>query len=118
MFHYWKTLYNVIVIIKCRGYSNEKEYKKTFKRTLIGSAVLMGILVSGGNSASAETNNDVNEILKDSNGNPIVYGQDYYMEPYEHPGYRFGFVAIDGWRSLGLVNPLNNIYDNSIMFQK
>ncbi|EJR90723.1 hypothetical protein [Bacillus cereus] len=96
----------------------KKSIKKMFKRTLIGSTVLMGILVSGGNPASADTNSDVNKILKDSNGNPIVYGQDYYMEPYEHPGYRFGFVAIDGWRSLGLANSLDNTYDNSIRFQK
>ncbi|MGX5576209.1 insecticidal delta-endotoxin Cry8Ea1 family protein [Bacillus toyonensis] len=29
-------------------------------------------------------------ILKDANGSPVVYGQEYYMEPYEFPGYKLG----------------------------
>ncbi|WP_141402180.1 hypothetical protein [Bacillus cereus] len=73
--------------------------KKTFKHTLIGSAALMGILVSGGNSASAANLND----LKDVNGNPVETGKKYYMESYAFPGQGLVYDtwSNDFWAKLG-----------------
>ncbi|PEA06307.1 hypothetical protein [Bacillus cereus] len=92
--------------------------KKTFKRTLIGSAVLMGILASGGNSASADTNSDVNKILKDSNGSPVIYGQKYYMEPYEFPGYKLGELINGGSINEISLAPSASMKPMEITFEK
>ncbi|PGP97487.1 hypothetical protein [Bacillus cereus] len=86
--------------------------KKTMKNILVGFALLSGIVMAGGNPVSADTNSDVNQILKDSNGNPIVYGQEYYMESYDHPGYRTGIIS-----HLGTIT-LENTNTHPIKFQK
>ncbi|PFK26116.1 hypothetical protein [Bacillus cereus] len=65
--------------------------KKTMKNILVGIAMSAGIVMAGVNPASAEEH----LFLKDSNGNPIVYGQEYYMESYEHPGYRAAYAWWD-----------------------
>ncbi|MGH0945736.1 hypothetical protein ACQVTS_33050, partial [Bacillus mycoides] len=49
--------------------------------------------MDGVSPASAEEH----PVLKDANGSPVVYGQKYYMEPYEFPGYRLG-ESINGSR--------------------
>ncbi|MGG1149716.1 hypothetical protein [Bacillus wiedmannii] len=59
--------------------------KKTIRKTVVGFALLSGIVVAGGNPASAEEH----PFLKDSNGNPVQDGRYYYMEPYEFPGQTF-----------------------------
>lgn len=70
--------------------------KKIFKRTLIGSAMLIGILVSGGNTTSAAT-------LKDSNGNPVVAGQEYYLSAHIRPNQGLAYTRSWGvyWAHLG-----------------
>ncbi|MGH0945458.1 hypothetical protein ACQVTS_31325 [Bacillus mycoides] len=64
----------------------KKRMKKMMQHTLLGVAVVAGIGMSGVNPASAATNSDVSKILKDSNGDPIVYGQEYSIEAYRFPG--------------------------------
>ncbi|MGG1149717.1 hypothetical protein [Bacillus wiedmannii] len=60
--------------------------KKVMRHILFSFAILAGIVMAGGNSASAEEHS----FLKDSNGNAVEYGQKYYMEPYDFPGYKLG----------------------------
>ncbi|PEA00898.1 hypothetical protein CON37_31015 [Bacillus cereus] len=53
----------------------------------------MGVLVSGGNAASADTSffggvvesGTAHLNLKDSNGNPLIDDKEYYIQPYENP---------------------------------
>ncbi|PEQ68110.1 hypothetical protein [Bacillus cereus] len=70
--------------------------KKVIRKTVVGFALLSGIIVAGVNPASADT-------LKDSNGNSIVAGQKYYMEPYEYPGQglAYDFWRVGQWAKLG-----------------
>ncbi|PEA06349.1 hypothetical protein CON37_01960 [Bacillus cereus] len=87
----------------------KKSIKKTFKRTLIGSAALMGILVSGGNSASADyTDTYLYEAqffapFKDANGDRVSLNQEYYMEPVDFPGHGLKFEqwSTNEWAKLG-----------------
>ncbi|PEA01897.1 hypothetical protein [Bacillus cereus] len=58
--------------------------RKMVRQTVFGFASLVGIVMTGVNSASAEEH----PVLKDSNGNPVEYEQKYYMEPYEFRGYK------------------------------
>ncbi|PEE35701.1 hypothetical protein CN271_28880 [Bacillus cereus] len=92
--------------------------KKTFKHTLIGSAMLMGILASEGNSASAETKSNVNNVLKDSSGSPVVYGQKYYMEPYEFPGYKLGESINGGGINEISLAPSASVKPMEVTFEK
>ncbi|TKH19861.1 hypothetical protein FC697_19775 [Bacillus wiedmannii] len=55
------------------------------RHALFGFALLSGIVMAGGNPASAEEH----PFLKDSNGEPAQDGRYYYMEPYEFPGQTF-----------------------------
>ncbi|MES1051878.1 hypothetical protein FOA24_21910 [Bacillus thuringiensis] len=70
--------------------------KKTIRKTVVGFALLAGIVTGGVNPASADT-------LKDSNGNSIVAGHKYYMEPYEFPGQGLAYEEWSGdlWAKLG-----------------
>ncbi|MED2934269.1 hypothetical protein P4308_19665 [Bacillus wiedmannii] len=62
--------------------------KKRIKKTISGAVMSLGLLLAGAGSVSATANSDVHPVLKDSNGDSVVYGQKYYMEPYEFPGYK------------------------------
>ncbi|MED1300227.1 hypothetical protein BK704_28895 [[Bacillus thuringiensis] serovar konkukian] len=70
--------------------------KKTIRKTVVGFALLSGIVMVGVNPASAT-------ILKDSNGNSIVAGQEYYMQPYEFPGQGLAYEvwSTNHWTKLG-----------------
>ena len=59
--------------------------KKVIRKTVVGFALLSGIVMAGGNSASAEEH----PFLKDSNGDPVEDGRYYYMQPSEFPGQTF-----------------------------
>lgn len=59
--------------------------KKVIQKTVIGLALLSGIVMTGGNAANAEEH----PFLKDSSGDPVQDGSYYYMEPYEFPGQTF-----------------------------
>ncbi|PFK23963.1 hypothetical protein [Bacillus cereus] len=50
--------------------------KKTMRKTVVGFALLSGIIVAGGNSASAEEHS----YLKDKNGHAVEYGAEYYIQ--------------------------------------
>lgn len=60
--------------------------KKMIREALMGSVMVIGLLMVGGDLVSAEEH----PILKDSSGNSVEYGKEYYMEPYEFPGYKLG----------------------------
>ncbi|PGE39692.1 hypothetical protein COM63_31485, partial [Bacillus cereus] len=83
--------------------------KKTFKRTLIASAALMGILASGGNSASASyENTSLMETrwfapFKDANGDRVSLNREYYMEPVDFPGHGLKYEqwSTNEWAKLG-----------------
>ncbi|PEQ45616.1 hypothetical protein CN469_31755, partial [Bacillus cereus] len=66
--------------------------KKVIRKTVVGFALLAGIVMAEGNPASAEEHS----FLKDSNGNAVEYGKEYYMEPYGHPGIRIEILNGDG----------------------
>ncbi|PGM95213.1 hypothetical protein [Bacillus cereus] len=66
----------------------KKQIKKMMRHAVFGFAMLTGIAMIGVNPASAAVNSDVHTVLKDSNGDSVVYGQKYYMEPYEYPGHK------------------------------
>ncbi|MEH7217530.1 hypothetical protein [Bacillus toyonensis] len=70
--------------------------KKMMRHALLGVTMLTGIAMIGVDSASADT-------LKDSNGNPIVAGQQYYMQPYEFPGrgLAYAWSTASNWAKLG-----------------
>lgn len=72
---------------------------KKIRKTVIGFALLSGIVMAGGNSASAATLNDV----KDVNGNPVETGKSYYMESYAFPGQGLVYEtwSNDFWTKLG-----------------
>ncbi|OUB02146.1 hypothetical protein BK704_20930 [[Bacillus thuringiensis] serovar konkukian] len=59
--------------------------KKVIRKTVVGFALLAGIVVAGVNPASAEEH----PFLKDSNGEPVQDDRYYYMETYEFPGQTF-----------------------------
>ncbi|OUB00994.1 hypothetical protein BK704_21910 [[Bacillus thuringiensis] serovar konkukian] len=61
--------------------------KQMIRQALMGFVMGMGLLTVGLGSASAD---EEHPVLKDSNGNSVEYGQKYYMEPYEFPGYKLG----------------------------
>lgn len=73
--------------------------KKTIRKTVVGFALLSGIVMAGGNSASAATLND----LKDANGNPVKTGKRYYMESYAFPGQGLVYETWSNnfWTKLG-----------------
>ncbi|MGG1151386.1 hypothetical protein [Bacillus wiedmannii] len=75
----------------------KKHVKKVFKRTLIGSAMIMGFLVSGLDSASASTM----ENFKDYNGNQIEFNTEYYLEPIKQINQSQGIVAENWSAKLG-----------------
>ncbi|PFV39490.1 hypothetical protein [Bacillus cereus] len=66
--------------------------KKTMKNILVGFALLSGIVMAGGNSASAAYTDTANlesqyfAPFKDANGNKVSLGREYYMEPVDFPG--------------------------------
>ncbi|AXY11557.1 hypothetical protein CUC43_33860 (plasmid) [Bacillus thuringiensis LM1212] len=60
--------------------------KKMIREALMGSVMVIGLLMVGGDLVSAEEH----PILKDSSGNSVEYGKEYYMETYEFPGYKLG----------------------------
>ncbi|PEQ47966.1 hypothetical protein [Bacillus cereus] len=65
--------------------------KKMIRKTVVGFALLAGIVMAGVNPASAEEHS----FLKDSNGNAVEYGKEYYMEPYCLPGNRAEVLVHD-----------------------
>ncbi|PFK24010.1 hypothetical protein [Bacillus cereus] len=73
--------------------------KKVIKKTVVGFALLSGIVVAGGNSASAAPLNNV----KDANGNPVEAGKKYYMESYAFPGQGLVYDtwSNNSWAKLG-----------------
>ncbi|AXY11299.1 hypothetical protein CUC43_32250 (plasmid) [Bacillus thuringiensis LM1212] len=73
--------------------------KKTIRKTVIGFALLSGIVMAGGNPASAATLSD----LKDANGNPVETGKKYYMESYAFPGQGLVYETWSNkyWTKLG-----------------
>ncbi|PEQ46481.1 hypothetical protein CN469_31590, partial [Bacillus cereus] len=66
--------------------------KKMIRQALMGFVMAMGLLMVGRDLASAEEHS----FLKDSNGNAVEYGKEYYMEPYGHPGTRVEILNEDG----------------------
>ncbi|PEQ51771.1 hypothetical protein [Bacillus cereus] len=70
--------------------------KKTMRKTVVGLVLLSGIVMAGVNPASAST-------LKDIYGNPVVAGQEYYLESYEYPWLGIYFDQWSGtdWARLG-----------------
>ncbi|PGM95214.1 hypothetical protein [Bacillus cereus] len=71
--------------------------KKMMRHALLGVTLLTGIAMIGVDSASAEEH----PVLKDSNGNSIVYGKEYYMEPYDFSGQG---IEIKTWKHNGYRN--------------
>lgn len=76
--------------------------KKMFKHTLIGFAMLIGLLVSGVSSASAEENSPLNHLdsMYDYDGNKIKVatvfspiGDEYYLEPANEENESQGIVT-------------------------
>ncbi|PEA06359.1 hypothetical protein [Bacillus cereus] len=92
--------------------------EKTFKRTLIASAALMGILVSGGNSASAyDTPIKESEYMapfKDVNGTPVFLKKEYYMEPVDFPGHGLKYEqwSTNEWAKLGPERGMTVTFEN------
>ncbi|PEE32647.1 hypothetical protein [Bacillus cereus] len=81
--------------------------KKTFKRTLIGSVVLIGLLASGGNSVFAEDASilTIFNKLYDVHGNEVRYNKEYYLEPAKGGTESQGIITEDWsdgkWAKLG-----------------
>ncbi|ANN34869.1 hypothetical protein A9498_26605 [Bacillus thuringiensis serovar coreanensis] len=67
--------------------------KNRIRKTVVGFALLAGIVMAGVNPASAEEH----PFLKDSNGNSVEYGKEYYMEPYGLSDARVEIVDGAGW---------------------
>ncbi|MED1302638.1 hypothetical protein BK704_21905 [[Bacillus thuringiensis] serovar konkukian] len=65
--------------------------KKMMRHILFSFAILAGIVMAGVNPASAAEHS----FLKDSNGNAVEYGKEYYMEPYGWPGTRVEVLSRD-----------------------
>ncbi|OUB44130.1 hypothetical protein BK740_14285 [Bacillus thuringiensis serovar argentinensis] len=75
----------------------KKNMKKMARNAVLGVTMLTGIAMIGVDSASAEEH----PVLKDSNGNPVEYGQEYYMEPYDFSGQG---VELKTWNHNGYTN--------------
>ncbi|MGH1232023.1 hypothetical protein [Bacillus toyonensis] len=88
--------------------------KKVIRKTVVGFALLSGIVMAGVNPASAEEH----PVLKDSNGNFVEYGKEYYMEPYEFPGYKLGGNRAGSHTYELYLHPGNHTKPMEITFEK
>lgn len=70
--------------------------KKMIRQALMGFGMSIGMLMVGLDPASAAT-------LKDSNNNPIIYGEDYYLSPYTRPDQGLAYTKSwnINWARLG-----------------
>ncbi|TKH08093.1 hypothetical protein FC697_28475 [Bacillus wiedmannii] len=90
----------------------KKQIKKMARHAVLGVTMLTSIAMIGVDLTSAAANSDVHPFLKDSNGNSIVYGQEYYIEPYD---FSVQGVELKTWNHNGYTNEeTGGIPDNGL----